>query len=66
MASQQETCRNALASLAGLGMESFLPEVVGQACALLGQWGVLDVTEDQLEVMHTPPGQLWHRGMMHE
>ena len=66
MASQQEACHNALFSLAGLGMESFLPEVVGQACTLLEQRSILEVTEEKLEIMHTPLGQLWHRGMMQE
>lgn len=64
--SQPQSCHKALSSLVSFGAGLFLPEVVEQVCALLGQQEVLEVTGEQLEVMRTPPGQLWHKGMMHE
>jgi len=64
--SQPQACRNALSSLVSFGAGLFLPKVVEQVCALLGQQEVLEVTGEQLEVMRTPPGQLWHKGMVHE
>ena len=55
-----------MSTLLTLGAESLIPRVVEKACTLLGSPGVLEVTEDQMMIMLTPPGQLWHKGMLQE
>ncbi len=61
-----QASRSALFTLLRLGAGSVLPWVVEEACQVLGRAEVLETTEEQMEIMCTPSGQLWHKGMLQE
>ena len=66
MASKPRACVSALRSLLALQPGGVVPVLVGEVCQLLEEQKVLVVSEEDMEVMHTPEGQLWHAGMRKE
>lgn len=66
MSNRKETCHRALATLLTFGPDLMVPRVVDDMCLLLGNREVMEVTEEQIEILHTPPGELWHQGMTRE
>lgn len=63
---QSEASRNALCTLVTLGAGLIVPNIVEHLCELLGNAEVRGATEEMLEIMYTPPGQLWHQGLLKE
>jgi hypothetical protein len=55
-----------MAILLHYGADGLLPNMVKRVCSLLSSPEVVGVTSEQLEIMYTPEGQLWHRGMTKE
>ena len=49
-----------------VGEEWVVPSVVEEVCRVLGRGEVLEVTQEHLEIMLTPPTSLWHRRMQQE
>lgn len=66
MTEQREACCNALGTLLKLGPELIAPKIVDGLCELLDNPDVRGGTEDMLEIMYTPQGQLWHQGLLKE
>ncbi len=60
MTKQREACGNALGTLLTLGAKLIVPKIVDDLCELLGNTEVQGVTEEMVEIMYTPQGQLWH------
>ena len=55
-----------MATLLRYGADDLLPNMVKRVCSLLSSPEVGGATSEQLEIMCTPEGQLWHRGMTKE
>ena len=66
LSTRHETCLAAMATLLCYGADDLLPNMVKRVCSLLSSPEVVGVTSEQLEIMYTPEGQLWHRGMTKE
>ena len=49
-----------------VGEEWVVPNVVEEVCRVLGSREVLEVTQEHVEIMLTPPTSLWHKRMQHE
>ena len=63
---RRESCLAAMETLLCYGADNVLPNMVKRVCSLLSSPEVVGVTSEQLEIMYTPEGQLWHRGMTKE
>ena len=66
ISTRRESCLAATATLLRYGADDLLPNMVKRVCSLLSSAEVVGVTSEQLEIMYTPEGQLWHRGMTKE
>ena len=66
MADKSEVCLRSLRSLLDLQADAVVPVLVGEACQLLGDPQVVRVTQDDMEILATPDGQLWHLAMKKE
>lgn len=66
MAANPEACLRSLRSLLALQADAIVPVLVGEMCRVLGDPQVLGATPEDMEVMGTPDGQLWHPGMSKE
>ena len=63
---QRDASRSALLTLLKYGAGLIVPKIVDNLCELLGNTEVLGVTEEMMEIMYTPQGQLWHQGLLKE
>ena len=66
MSTKKETCYRSLATLLTFGPDFLVPKIVDDVCVLLGNRELMEVTEEQMEILTTPPGELWHSGMRKE
>ena len=66
IATRREACLSATATLLHHGAEDILRNMVEMICSMLCSQDVLGVTSEQLEIMYTPEGLLWHQGMSKE
>ncbi len=66
MASKPEACLLSLRSLLAIQDDAIVPVLVEEACRLLGDAQVVGVTCEDMEVMGTPEGQLWHAALRKE
>ena len=66
LSTRRDTCLAAMTTLLHYGADDLLPNMVKRVCTLLSSPDVTGVTSEQLEIMYTPEGQLWHIGMTKE
>ena len=66
MTEQKDASRSALLTLLKYEAAIIVPKIVDNLCELLGNTDLLGVTEEMMEIMYTPQGQLWHQGLLKE
>lgn len=66
MASNSRACVLALRSLLSVQASAVVPVLVLEVCKLLGGQQVLEATDNEMGILHTPEGELWHEGMRKE
>ena len=66
MDSKSQACTLAFRSLLTVQAEGVVPLLVLEVCQVLGDQQVLGVTEQEMEVLRTSEGELWHAGMRKE
>ena len=66
MPSTPHTCTLAFKTLLTVQSGGVVPLLVQEVCQLLGDPQVLGVTEEDMEVLRTHEGELWHAGMRKE
>lgn len=66
MAAKPETCLRSLRSLLALQADAIVPALIEEVCRVLGDPGVVGASPEDMEVMRTPEGQLWHPAMRKE
>lgn len=63
MASDPQACLLALRSLLALQEDVMMAALAAEVCRLLGEEQVVGATSDDMEIMRTPEGELWHVAM---
>ena len=66
MAVHPDQSRGALRTLMGVAEECVVESVIGEVCRVMGAPEVISVTTDEMEIMLTPPIQLWNPQLRHE
>ena len=66
MATRPDQSRASLKTLLCVCEESVVEGVVKEVCRVVGASEVISVTTDDMEIMLTPPTQLWHSQLWKE
>ena len=66
MATRSDQSRACLRTLLRVSEDSVVGCVVDEVCRVLGAREVVSVTTDDMEIMLTPPTQLWHNQLWKE
>ena len=66
MADKTQACLLALHTLLVFGERAVTPVLMDEVCNVLGNQEVVTASTDGMEIMNTPQGQLWHKGMKTE
>ena len=66
MAAHHESCVHGLRTVVICGGGGVVGELVEGVCSVLGASEVVRASEDDMEVLCTPEGQLWHAGLRKE
>lgn len=66
MSSNREACMSGLKSLVLCGGSGVVGTVVGKVCSVLSSREVVRASQEDMDILCTPEGQLWHGGMKKE
>lgn len=66
MAARREACVRALQTLVVCGCESVVSVLVEGVCEVLREKEVVKASQQDMEVMCTPQGEIWHDGFRKE
>ena len=66
MATKPAACLHALRSLLTQQGDAVSALVVEELCKQLSDHRVLEATDQDMEILHTPEGEIWHAGMKKE
>ncbi len=66
MVSRPQASLFALRTLLTFGPEAVTSVLVEEVCQVLGNPRVVGVSDEEMEILRTPRGELWHSGMKKE